>query len=270
MRGASRASLAEATEQLAAAIGGGADPGELGDELFAVTGLLDREPGLRRMLSDPSRAAMARSGVAEELLSGRISPAALALVTGMVRARWAEPGDLADATEQLAVLAIAETADAAGTLDDLEDELFRFGRIVNGQAELRFTLSSPFIDAEHKRALVADLLDELVTGPTLRLVTQAAAHPRGRSLDAGLELYAALAAQRRQRVVAEVRVATQLTAGQRTRLLAALRAHYEHEVHLNVVVDPAVLGGMSVQVGEELIDGRTASRLADLRRRLSA
>jgi F-type H+-transporting ATPase subunit delta len=270
VRGASRASLAEATEQLTAAMADGADPGQLGDELFAVTGLLDREPGLRRMLSDPSREAPARSGMADALLSGRISPATLALVTGMAGTRWAGSGDLADATEQLAVLAIAETADAAGTLDDLEDELFRFGRIVNGQSQLRFTLSSPFIDAGHKRELVTDLLAGKVTEPTLRLVTQAAAHPRGRSLDAGLELYASLAAQRRQRVVAEVRVASQLTTGQRTRLQAALRALYEHEVHLNVVVDPAILGGMSVRVGEELIDGSTASRLAGLRRRLSA
>lgn len=262
--------MAAATEQLAAAIDGGADAARLGDELFAVTGLLDREPGLRRMMSDPSREARARSGVAEAVLAGRISPAALALVTSIAAARWADAGDLADATEQLAVLAIAETADAAGTLDDLEDELFRFGRIVNGQAQLRFTLSSPFIDPERKRALVTDLLSGKVTEPTLRLVTQAAVHPRGRSLDGGLELYASLAAQRRERVVALVRVATALSPAQRTRLEAALRARYGHQVHLNVVLDPGILGGMSVQIGDELIDGSTASRLAELRRRLSA
>jgi F-type H+-transporting ATPase subunit delta len=270
MRGASRASLAEATQQLSAAAAGAAQVGQLGEDLFAVVGLLDHEPGLRRMLSDPTRDVRAKTGVVDALLDGKISATALRLVRGLAGARWSAPADLTDAAEQLAVLAIVETADAAGQLDDLEDELFRFGRIVNAESELRFTLSNPFIQADRKRALVDDLLSGKVTAATLRLVTQAAIYPRGRSLDASLEVYAGLAAQRRERLVAQVRVAAKLTVRQRSRLRAALSTMYGHEVHLNVVLDPNVVGGMSVQIGDELIDGSTASRLAELRRRLAA
>ena len=270
MRGASRASLALATEQLTVAAAGGADAGQLGDDLFAVAGLLDAEPGLRRMLTDPSREVRAKAGLVGALLSGRVSPGALELVSAMVSARWSAPGDLADAAEQLGALAIVEMAEASGGLDDLEDELFRFGRVVNAEPQLRVVLSSPFVQAERKRALVDELLAGKVTAPALRLVTQAAIHPRGRNLDASLESYAGLAAQRRERLVAEVHVAVALTAEQRGRLQSALAAAYGHEVHLNVVLDPQVLGGMSVRIGDELIDGSTASRLAELRRRLAA
>ena len=269
MRGASRASLAEAKERLTAVLADGADPGQLGDELFAVTGLLDVEAGLRRVLSDPTRDARAKAGLARTLLEGKIAPATLGLVSALVGEPWAEPGDLPDATEQLGVLAIDEVASRAGQLDDVEDELFRFGRVVNAEPDLRFALSSPFIPADRKRRLLDSLLADKVTAPTLRLVTQAAVQGRGRSLDASLDEYSRLTAERRERLVAEVHVATPLTAQQRRRLAAALAASYGRDVHLNVVLDPQVVGGVSVRIGDEIIDGSLASRLAELRRRLA-
>ena len=270
MRGASRASLADARERLAAALGDGADAGQLGDELFWLAVLLDGEAGLRRMLSDPSREAEAKAGLVEALLAGKISAAALEQATGLVSGHWSAPGDLADAAEQLAVLAIAAEAENAGALDELEDELFRFGRVVNAQPDLRAGLSSPFIAAEHKEQLLDALLAGKVTPPALRLISQAALHPRGRNLEASLAEYARLVAERRERLVAEVHVATELSVDQRSRLAAALAAAYGHDVHLNVVLDPLVMGGMSVRIGDELIDGSMASRLAELRRRLAA
>jgi F-type H+-transporting ATPase subunit delta len=270
VRGVSRASLAEAKEQLAAVIAGGADLGQLGDELFAVTGLLDAEPALRRTLADPTREARAKAGLVSDLLGSRIGPPTLELVRGVVSARWSQPADLADAAEELGALAIIEIADQQQKLDDLEDELFRFSRVVNGEPELRYALSGPFIPAPRKRELLGALLGGKVTDPTLRLVTQAAVQARGRSLDSSLEEFARLAAERRERLVAEVHVAVALTAEQRRRLAAALAATYGHDVHLNIVLDPRVIGGMSVEISGELVDGSIASRLAGLRRRLAS
>ena len=270
MRGTSRASLAEAKDQLAAVIAGGADLGRLGDDLFAVTGLLDAHPALRRMLSDPTREARAKAALAEDLLASRIAPETLGLVRGLVGLRWSEPADIADAAEQLGALTIIEIAERERTLDDVEDELFRFGRIENAEPELRSALSSPLIPADRKHELLDALLGGKVTGPTLRLVTQAADQARGRSLDASLDEYARLAAERRERLVAEVHVAIALTATQRRRLAAALAASYGHDVHLNIVIDPRVVGGMTVEIAGELIDGSMASRLAGLRRRLAS
>jgi F-type H+-transporting ATPase subunit delta len=270
MRGASRASLAEARDQLSAALAAGANAGQLGDELFSVAGLLDSESGLRRAASDPARQAAAKAALAQTLLSGKVAAATLDVTTALVSGRWSAPGDLADAAEQLAVQAVLAGADDDGTLDELEDELFRFGRVVDAEPDLRVALSSPFVASERKRQLVDALLAGKVTQPTLRLITQAALHPRGRSLGSSLEAWAQLAAQRRSRLTAEVHVAAELGAGQRERLAAALSAAYGHDVNLNVVLDPEVIGGISVLISDELIDGSMASRLAALRRRLAA
>jgi F-type H+-transporting ATPase subunit delta len=269
MRGASRASLAAARERLAAAAEAG-PAGELGDELFAVTTFLDGQTALLRSLAGPARNAEAKTALLQELLGGKVSAVTMDVLTGMVGERWSVPGDLADAVEQCAVLAIVETADSSGQLDDLEDELFRFGRIVNASPELRAVLSNRFVAAERKRELLDQLIGAKVGAPALRLIRQAAVRPRGRSLDASLAEYARLAAQRRARLVAEVHVAVGLSAEQRGRLAAALSAAYGRDVHLNVVLDPQVIGGISIRTGDELIDGSMAARIASLRRRLAA
>jgi len=109
-----------------------------------------------------------------------------------------------------------------------------------------------------------------VAPASLRLITQAALHPRGRNLEANLADYARLVAAWRQRLIAVVRVATELSDEQRQRLTRALSAIYGHGIQLNVVIDPQVVGGVSVQVGDEVIDGTLSSRLAALRRHWAA
>src|SRR3984957_4100939 len=137
MRGASRASLAALEDQLAAAgvsiatvaIG-------LGNELFSVVGLLDSEHGLRRALGDPGKPAAEKSSVAGALLHGKVTQRTEALVAGTVESHWARLGDMVDAIEELAVSAMVLAADADNILDDLEDELFRFSRVVSAQPDL--------------------------------------------------------------------------------------------------------------------------------------
>jgi F-type H+-transporting ATPase subunit delta len=109
-----------------------------------------------------------------------------------------------------------------------------------------------------------------VTPVTLGLISQMVAHPRGRPLTVALDLCAGIAARRRQQLIAVVRTAVELSASQRRRLAGALARSYGQDVHLDVVIDPSVVGGISVQIGDELIDGTAASRLAAVRRRLAA
>jgi len=270
MRGMSRASLAEVEEQLEPLTASSQAAGTLADELFSVAGLLATQPVLRRALADPSRAAGQRSALARSLLTGKVSPETADLVAACAAARWSAPSDLTDAVEQLAVQALVAGAEHEGHLDDLEDELFRFGRIVASQPALRMALTNPFVSADAKRQLLSHLLTNKVTAESLRLITEAAVSPLRRSLDLSLEEYARLAARRRARLVAEVHVAAALTAAQRRRLAAALTEAYGHEVYLNVVLDPRVVGGMTVRVGDELIDASVATRLAEARRRLAS
>jgi F-type H+-transporting ATPase subunit delta len=268
MRGASRASYLELRDRLAEVAVGPATSEQIGDELFAVVRLLDSEHGLRRALADPTKLSQEKSDVVRRLLHGKVSEAAEGLVADAAAARWATSNDFADALEQLAIESLTLSAQFGGTLDDLEDDLFRFNRVIAGQPGLRSALIGPAgVDA--KTSLLANLLSDKVSGPSLSLLTQVLTHPRGRSPQAVLDLAASIAARRREQLIAVVRVATELSAAQRQRLLTALTETYGQGIHLNVVHDPTVVGGVSVQIGDELIDGTAASRLAAVRRKLA-
>jgi F-type H+-transporting ATPase subunit delta len=269
MRGASRASYAELRDALSAVAVGPATSEQIGDQLFSVVRLLDAEHGLRRALADGSKPSGEKADVARQLLHGRVSEATEGLVADAAAARWATPGDFADALEQLAIEALTLAAQYGGTLDDLEDDLFRFARVISGQTGLRVALTGP-TSTDAKTSLLDNLLSDKVSGSSLSLITQVLTHPRGRSPQAVLDLAAGIAARRREQLIAVVRVATELSAAQRRRLLTALTESYGQGIHLNVVYDPSVVGGVSVQIGDELYDGTAAARLAEVRRKLAS
>ncbi|MER5431164.1 F0F1 ATP synthase subunit delta [Streptomyces sp. NPDC002588] len=271
MNGASREALAAARERLDALTDStSADAGTLADELAAVTALLDREVGLRRVLTDPAQAGEAKAQLAQRLLGGQVSGTTADLVAGLVRSRWSQSRDLVDALEELANIADLTAAQKAGALDDVEDEVFRFGRIVSSSTELRAALTDRKATAPAKGELLRSLLGGRADAATVRLVTRLVAAPRGRSLEAGLESLSKLAAERRDRVVAVVTSAVPLSDTQKRRLGAALAKLYGRQMHLNLDVDPDVVGGIRVQVGDEVINGSLADRLEDAARRMAS
>lgn len=268
MQGSSRVSMAAATDRVEPLLGTSEVAG-LGDELFAVVRLLDSSVGLRRALSDPSRDPQTKADLVARLLSGKVSGTTVDVVSGMARDRWSSARDLADAAEHLGVLAVVASAQNDGTLDTLEDELFRFGRIVVADTALHRALQDRAVPAQSRAQLVEQLLAGKVTPQTLVLARQAAAYPRGRRLDAALDAFGQVAAERRNRLVATVQCAVPLTLAHRERLAAALTRIYGRTMHLDVDVVPEVLGGMRIQVGDEVIDASVVTRLDEARRRLA-
>jgi F-type H+-transporting ATPase subunit delta len=270
MNGASREALAATRERLDALTDStSVDAGTLADELAAVTALLDREVGLRRVLTDPAQAGEAKAELARRLLGSQVGGATADLVSGMVRSRWSQSRDLVDGLEELANTAELTAAQKTGALDDVEDELFRFGRIVSSNTELRAALTDRAATAAAKIELLHQLLGGRADAATERLVTRLVTAPRGRSLESGLESLSKLAAERRDRLVAVVTSAVPLSDAQKQRLGAALAKLYGHKMHLNIDVDPEVLGGIRVQVGDEVINGSIADRIEDAGRRLA-
>lgn len=273
MNGASREALAAARERLDALTDSAplasADVAKLADELAAVTALLDREVALRRVLTDPAQAGEAKAALAQRLLGDQVSGTTADLVAGMVRARWSGSRDLVDSLELLADQADLIAAQKRAALDNVEDELFRFGRIVASNTELRAALTDRSATAEAKGELLRRLLGGRAVSTTERMVTRLVTAPRGRSLEAGLESLAKLAADRRGRMVAVVTSAVPLNELQKQRLGDALARLYGRPMHLNLDVDPEVLGGIRVQVGDEVINGGIADRLEDAERRLA-
>lgn len=270
MSGASRESSAAARGRLESVIeSASVDAARLAEELLAVTRLLDREVGLRRVLTDPARKGEAKAQLAGSLLSGQVGAETADLVSELVRSRWSSSRDLVDTLEQLAAMAEIVDADRAGVLDDVEDELFRFGRIVAGNPALRAALTDPAAGSAAKTDLVKRLLEGKAKPATVRLIVALVTQPRGRSLDGGLEEYSRLAAGWRDRVVALVTTAVPLSDSQRERLGTSLTRLVGRRVHLNAVVDPTVLGGVRVQIGDEIIEGTIASRLDSARQGLA-
>ncbi|MET8446558.1 F0F1 ATP synthase subunit delta [Streptomyces sp. NPDC005209] len=271
MNGASREALAAARERLDALTDAtSVDAAQLADELAAVTALLDREVSLRRVLTDPAQSGEAKAELVQRLLGGQVSGQTADLVAGMVRSRWSQPRDLVDALEELANIADLTAAQSADRLDDVEDELFRFGRIISSNTELRAALTDRSAAASAKVELLHRLLGGRAQATTERLVTRLVTAPRGRSLESGLESLSKLAAERRDRMVAVVTSAVPLSDPQKQRLGAALAKLYGRAMHLNLDVDPEVVGGIRVQVGDEVINGSLADRLEDAARRMAS
>jgi F-type H+-transporting ATPase subunit delta len=267
MRGTSSSTLGAATDRIETVLGG-PEAERLGEELLSVSRVLDSSAGLRRALTDPSRGGEDKAALVQRLLGSQMSGTTVDVVSGLARGRWSSGRDLADACEELGVLATVGAAEQAGTLEELEDELFRFGRIVDGDPALTAAFSDRAVAPERKTALVDRLLSGKVSPQALLLARTAAAYPRGRRLPAVLADIGEAVAHRRNRAVARVTSAVPLTEAQRSRLTAALGRVYGRSMHLNVDVDPQVVGGLRVQVGDEVMDASVVTRLAEARRRL--
>jgi F-type H+-transporting ATPase subunit delta len=283
MQAASRQSYAAARERLDE-YADGAAPEELrtvGDELLAVAGLLAGQVRLRRALSDPGRPGPDRGALLRDLLGDRVGEPTRELLDTLVAGRWSAPSELLDGCEQLGVQALLASASAgagtgagrdgaAGELAEVEDELFRFGQVVAGDPALAAAIGDRRVPVEQR----ATLSDELLAGAgagevTVRLVRVALGGFGGRSVAGALTRMVELAAERRDRSVAYLTVATPLTEAAEQRLGAALSARYGRDISVKTTVDPRVLGGARVQIGADLYDGTIARRLAQARTALA-
>ncbi len=161
-----------------------------------------------------------------------------------------------------------EIARAEGTIDEVEDELFRFARSYESSDELRNALNDEQIPAAKRQSIVEDLLGGKVTGTTTQLISMVVGSGRTRDLPAIVDKLVARASTSKNLAVAEVRTAVALTADQQTRLAAALANATGKEVNLKVIVDPSVLGGLVATVGDTVIDGTVRTRIEQLKSRL--
>ena len=290
MRGASAESLAALTEELGPATGlvptvkewaskltGGSDRAEqddgsadarTADDLFGVADVLRREPSLRRTVTDVSLPAEPKVRLVRQIFGDALAANSLDLVASAVSRRWAAPRDLGDALEHLGVISLARSAEQRGEADALENELFAFDRMVADNPELRDALSDPARSAQDKRTLLEELLGGRVTPATLRMAQQSIAGSH-RTVALAVEDYEKIIADHRNRLVATVRVARELDEQDARRLAGALERQYSRPVHLNVMIDADVIGGVRVEIGHDVIDGTVSSRLDEARRRLA-
>ncbi|MFT4262966.1 MAG: F0F1 ATP synthase subunit delta [Nocardioides sp.] len=265
-RGASADAVAALTNELSGDVSGDAALSEAAAGLFAASRTLRAEPALRRFATDASIEAAAKQGLVRDLFGGKLPEGALSVLTSAVGRRWTHGGDLPDALEHLGEVALARSTGTGA--DTLVDELFSVERAVQESPELRDALSDPTRSVADKEALVESLLAGKALPATVAFAKQALGGTY-RTVTVALAAYQKVAAGVRDEGVATVRVAAPLTPEQETRLAAALARQYGREIHLNTLVDPAVVGGIKVEIGDDVIDGSIASRLDDAQRTLA-
>lgn len=237
----------------------------VGQDLFALTSVVRSEPRFRRAVTDPSVDSSAKEGLVRKLFRRKVDSVALELMTTAVAQRWSSPADLAVALERLGVETTVRSADDPGRL---ADELFAVQRLLTDEPGLRDALADPSRSLEDRRALVDGLLAGRVSEQTLHLVVQGLGGTH-RTVGLALEDYQRMAADVQGERVATVRTARPLSETERERLEGALSRQYDRAVHLNVVLDEGLIGGIRVEIGNDVIDGSVASRLDDARRRLA-
>lgn len=264
LRAASRQSLSQVVERFdGVASGLDADAlTKLADDLASSAKLLRREAVLARHLADPSSSADPKVQVVERLLVGKVSDPALEIMKTAVSQRWSTTGDLIHGLQHAARLALLVRAEADGQIEDVEDQLFRFSRILDAEPRLITLLSEYTAPLDGRIGLLNKVLGRQANKNTADLLRQTLDLLHGDRADEAVRELANLAVSRRGEIVAQVRAAAELSDEQSERLTELLTRIYGRPVSIQLAVDPALLGGLTIAVGDEVIDGSLASKLA--------
>lgn len=234
-------------------------------ELVSVAQMLDREIVVTRYLTVPAEDAGPRVRLIERLLSGKVGDVTLEVLRAAVSERWSANSDLIDALEHLSRQALLEVAERENKVDEVEEQLFRFSRILDVQPRLAILLGDYAVPVEGRVGLLRKVLDSasITVNPIVAaLLTQTVELLRGRPAEEAVQFLAEVAVARRGEVVAQVSAAADLSDAQRSRLTEVLSRIYGHPVSVQLQIDTELLGGLLIAVADEVIDGTLASRLA--------
>lgn len=269
MRGTSSTSFAEVLRQAEAAFAAdGAAPETDAQELFSVADAIDSSNQLVRTLSDPGRPVAVKEQTVRALFGGRVGPRALELALEVVRRRWSEQEDILDALELAGVSVLLGQAEREDVLGAVEDEMFQVSRMIDRNGELHAALDDARERPEQRARIVQAVLQGRVHRITLQLVTRAVTRRSDVKPARRISEFARFASDRRRRSFASVTSAIELSEAQKARLGAILTGIYGRDIHMNVQVDPEVVGGLRIQVGDDLYDATVLARLARAKRQL--
>ena len=239
------------------------------DELFAVGAVLASSAQLRGILSHPSAELDAKAGVVKAVFGTATSKTSLDFLNSLVSLRWSRPRDLANVLETLAVHTVASIASGAKKLDTLEAALFGFQQAIDTDSELQFALADKNASADAKTKLVDALLKGKASPEAALLIRRAITGSGTRRAATVLEAFGKQVSAFADRLVAVVTVASPISDKQLTRLEKSLATSYGQGLKLNIEIDPAILGGIRVQIAGDVIDGTLSSRLKEAKLQLA-
>ncbi|MGN6743992.1 MAG: F0F1 ATP synthase subunit delta [Amnibacterium sp.] len=266
MGAATRASTAAAVDTLDDLLKPGllgrrrAGSDEVGGELLAAARAVASSPQLTNVLADVGVAGEQKVALVQRVFGRAYDKRAVQVLEALAASRWSEPGDVVDALEQLGVRAIALTADDV----DIDGELFALERAVTSAPEAELALGNMAAPAAARVALVDRLLANAAE-PTRVIVRHLVQLPRGRRIVESLQEAQRRVADARGGLVAVVTAARSLSDAQVTALEQRLATAYGRKIKVNQVIDPALIGGVRITIGDDVIDGTVRTRLDDLR-----
>jgi F-type H+-transporting ATPase subunit delta len=268
--GSSRASVITLRELLADNVSkqSATEASQFSTDLFTVLTVLSSSVGLRRALTDNSRDTASKTQLITDLFGKNIGDATKALVTQAAGLRWSNPSEIADAIENLAVESASAAADKNKELEQLENQLFDFTQVLIANPDFRQALNTTADSDEGKVSLVESVVNGKYVASTINLLKKVVLLRRGRNIDATLATYAHYVSNSRNRLVAHIKTAVELSPTQKSSLIAALTKQMGREVHVNIEIDPKVLGGISIRYADDVIDGTVVNRLAEASRAL--
>ncbi|MGB3731722.1 F0F1 ATP synthase subunit delta [Microbacterium sp.] len=234
-------------------------------ELFSAARTIGESAQLSGALADPTAPAQARTALVASVFGGASAPVT-SLLTAVAGERWSSASDLVDGVEELAIRAAA----VAAAKDDVAGELFGFSRVVAANPELELALGSRLGDAPAKAALVQQVLGSQVSPATVLIASSLVRQSRERRVRQLFSRAIDIVSAQAGRTVATVYTAAPIAATQQTRLRDALARRYGGEISINQVIDPEVIGGLRVQIADDVIDGSISARLAELRQKLAS
>jgi F-type H+-transporting ATPase subunit delta len=244
------------------------DAAVFASDLFTILTVLSTSIGVRRALTDNARDASAKAELISNLFGKNISGGAQALLASASALRWSNPGEIADAIENLAVQAESAYADKNGELEKVESQLFDFAQVLRANPELRQALNTSADTDQSKVTLLEAIVNGKYLTSTINLLRRVVTLRRGRSIDATLAAYAHYVSTRKDQVVAHVKSAVELSDSQIAKLVTTLSKQVGKEVRINLEIDPKVLGGISIRYADDVIDGTMVNRLAEAGRAL--
>jgi F-type H+-transporting ATPase subunit delta len=236
-----------------------------GEQLLDASLVVAGSPQLRSALADDTAESANKLGIVDSVFAA-YAPVAKAVLEALVVERWSSASDLVAGIEELGIRAVAESAPKSVSIDS---ELFTFASAVSSNADLELALGSKLGSTEGRVSLVTSLLGGKASEQTVSIVSALIAQPRGRRIGELLRYGATVVADQAGVAIATVTVATALSKAQLGRLETALATQYDKQIRINEVVDERILGGMRVQIGDEVIDGTISNRISDLRLQLA-
>lgn len=265
MRSASEAALTRARDRWDALLVQRAGSEiDFANSIFTLVDLFESTPNLTASLQDGARDPEDRAKLAHNVLHGKVEDEVTELVIGLARERWSEEGDITEALEALGVHSILAGARREGVLSSVEEELYHSLRTLKQERDLRVTLNDDVYDLSARQNLVRKIFasDSVYTR---ELLARAVATTDHRTLAQSITGFVDAAAAQGQHIVASVTSAAPLTREQETRLEGILARAYSKDVQVHVSIDPAVIGGLRIHVGDDVIDGTLASRISAVR-----